>query len=281
MNLKYKYENKVAWITGASSGIGEQLVYKLNATGVKLIISSRNRERLNIIAGNCGNGFNIKIIPIDLSDSKSLPEKCTEAVETFGHIDYFFNIAGVGHRDFALNTSLDVDREIMQVNYFGTIELSKIVLKEMVKKGEGHIIVTGSLSGKYGVPMLSAYSASKHALHGFFDSIRGEIKSKNIKITIVIPGFVKTDINLNALTGDGSAYGKNLKIQENGYPADKCAVKILEAVAKCKEEIFIGGIEGKSLLLNRLFPGSFSKIMRNHPVKKLRNLKNIFMFNKK
>lgn len=281
VNYKNKYENKVVWITGASSGIGEQLVYKLNAVGAKLIISSRNDDKLNIIVRNCSNGFNVKIIPVDLSESKSLREKCTEAMEAFGHIDYLFNVAGVGHRDFALSTGLEIDRKIMQINYFGTIELSKFVLAEMIKQGKGQIIVTSSLSGKYGVPMLSAYSASKHALHGFFDSIRGELKNKNVKITIVIPGFVNTDINHNALKGDGTQYGRNLKVQENGYPADKCAEKILKAVAKEKEEVFIGGNERISLLINRFFPRTHSKIIRNHPVKKLRKLKNIFMFNKK
>lgn len=278
MNYGNKYENKVVWITGASSGIGEQLVYQLSALGAKLIISSRNEVRLNEIARKCNNGLQKRIIPLDLNESKSIPEKCNEAISANGHIDYLFNVAGVGHRDFALNTSLEVDRKIMQVNYFGTVELSKIVLAEMMKRREGHIVVTSSLSGKFGVPMLSAYSASKHALHGFFDSLRAEIKNDDIKITIIIPGFVKTEINQNAITGDGTLYGKSLKVQEEGYPADKCASKIVEAVALEKEEVFIGGNEKLSLLLNRLSPHLFSEIISNHPVKKLRKIKSVFMF---
>ena len=147
----------------------------------------------------------------------------------------------------------------------------------MTERGSGHIVVTSSLSGKYGVPLLSAYSASKHALHGFFESVRAEMRNKNIKITIVIPGFIKTPITQNALTGDGSAYGKMLEIQEKGMPADVCAKKILSAVANAKEEVFVGRSERFSLLFSRFFPRTFSKFIKNHPLKKLRKMKELLV----
>ena len=275
-NFKSKYENKVVWITGASSGIGEQAAYQLNALGARLILSSRNEEQLLISAKKCKTNSPVSILPIDLNEQQSLSQKSREALEVFGHIDFLFNIAGVAHRDLALNTDISIDKKIMQINYFGTIELTKLIIPSMIEHGGGHILVTSSLSGKYGIPMLSPYAASKHALHGFFSSLRGEVLKKNIKITIVIPGLINTGIIENALTGDGSVYGKNLKIQGKGISADDCAKKIIEAVAKEKEEVFIGGKEGVSLLMNRLFPGSFSGIIRNHPVKKLRDLKKFF-----
>lgn len=275
-NCKSKYENKVVWITGASSGIGEQAAYQLNALGARLILSSRNEEQLLISAKKCKTNSPVSILPIDLNEQQSLSQKCREALEVFGHIDFLFNIAGIAHRDLALNTDISIDKKIMQINYFGTIELTKLIIPSMIEHGGGHILVTSSLSGKYGIPMLSAYAASKHALHGFFSSLRGEVMNNNIKITIVIPGLINTGIIENALTGDGSVYGKNLKIQDKGISADKCARKIIEAVAKEKEEVFIGGKEGVSLFMNRLFPGSFSGIIRNHPVKKLRDLKKFF-----
>jgi short-subunit dehydrogenase len=148
----------------------------------------------------------------------------------------------------------------------------------MIKQGGGQIVVTSSLSGKYGVPLLSAYSASKHALHGFFESLRAEIHKENIKITIVIPGFVKTSISENALTGDGSQFGKMLEVNEKGISAELCAGKILDAVAKGKEEVFVGGTESFTLLMSRLFPVTFSRFIRNHPMKKLRRVKGYFMF---
>jgi len=275
-NFKSKYENKVVWITGASSGIGEQAVYQLNALGARLILSSRNEEHLLITAKKCKTNSPVNILHIDLYEQQSISQKCREALEFFGHIDFLFNIAGIAHRDFALSTDISIDKKIMQINYFGTIELSKLIIPSMIEHGGGHILVTSSLSGKYGIPMLSAYAASKHALHGFFSSLRGEVLKKNIKITIVIPGLINTGIIENALTGDGSVYGKNLNIQDTGYPADVCAKKIIEAVAKEKEEVFIGGTEGLSLIMNRLFPESFSGIIRNHPVKKLRKIKKFF-----
>jgi short-subunit dehydrogenase len=281
MNYKETYKNKVAWVTGASSGIGEHTAYLLSAMGAKLILSARNEIQLMRVAENCKPGTLIKILKMDLNDQESLPAKCNEAWDSFGHIDYLFNIAGIGQRDFALKTDMSVDRKIMQTNYFGTVEISKLVIARMIQQGGGHVIVTSSLSGKYGIPLLSAYSASKHALHGFFESIRGEIFKDNIRITIVIPGLIRTEIIRNALTGEGNLYGKNLDIQEKGLPAAECADRLLKAVAKGKEEVFIGGSEGTSLLLNRLFPGLFSGIMRNHPVKKLRNLKSSLFFRKK
>ena len=277
VNYRSIYENKVVWITGASSGIGEQAAYQLNALGVRLILSARNEEQLLITAKRCKTNSPVRILPVDLNEQQSLRQKCCEALEFFGHIDFLFNIAGIAHRDLALNTEISIDRKIMQINYFGTIELSKFIIPAMIENGGGHILVTSSLSGKYGIPMLSAYAASKHALQGFFSSLRSEVMYNNIKITIVIPGLIKTNIIENALTGDGSVYGKNLKIQDKGYPSEMCARKIIEAVAKEKEEVFVGGKEGLSLFLNRLFPGSFSGIIRNHPVKKLRKLRGLFM----
>lgn len=281
MNNRNKYQDKVAWVTGASSGIGEQTAYQLSAMGAKLILSARNEIQLMRVAENCRPGTMIKILRMDLNDQESLPAKCNEAWESFGHIDYLFNIAGIAHRDLALKTEMSVDRKIMQINYFGTVEISKLIIARMVDKGGGHVTATSSLSGKYGIPLLSAYSASKHALHGFFESIRGEILKDNIRITIVIPGLIKTDIIRNAMTGEGKLYGKTLEIQEKGLPATECADRLLKAVAKGKEEVFIGGSDGISLLLNRFFPGLLSGIMRNHPVKKLRKLKSSLLFSKK
>lgn len=278
MDIITKYQDKVAWVTGASSGIGEQTAYRLSELGAKLIISARNEDRLNTVAENCNPGSSIKILKLDLNDQESLTGKCSQAWDYFNRIDYLFNIAGVGHRDFALKTDMNVDRSIMQVNYFGTIEISKFVISRMIEQGGGHVIVTSSLSGKYGVPLLSAYSASKHALHGFFESLRGEILRNNVRITIAIPGLIKTEIIQNALTGDGKLYGRNLQIQDKGLSAAKCAGRLLKAVAKEKDEVFIGNSEGLTLLLNRLFPGLFSKMIMNHPVKKLKKLKSSLYF---
>lgn len=281
MSSENKYKNKIVWLTGASSGIGEQLAYQLSALGAKLILSSRNEKQLETVARKCNAGVNLKILPLDLYEQESLKVKCQIALDLFGSIDYLFNISGVGHRDFALKTDMEVYRKLMQVNYFGTIEITKFILSDMIRKGGGNIVVTSSLSGKYGVPLLSAYSASKHGLHGFFDSLRAEIYNENIKITIVIPGFIKTRIIQNALTGDGTPYGKSLELQERGMPADLCAKKILTAVSKGKEEVIIGGAERYTILFNRLFPHTFSKFIGSHPLKKFRRLKSFIMPEKK
>ncbi|MCP4443061.1 MAG: SDR family oxidoreductase [Aureispira sp.] len=276
--MKLVFKNKVVWLTGAASGIGEHLAYALAQQGAKLILSDIREGKLNQVAQQCTSTHSIQLLPFDLENYKACPEKATEALAIHGTIDFLFNVAGIAQRDSVLNTDLAVDEKIMNINYFSTIAITKTILPEMIKNNKGHIVVTSSLSGKYGVPNLSAYSASKHALHGFFESLRTEIHPHNINISILIPGFINTPIINHSLTGDGSIYNKNLKVQEKGLGADICAKRILKAVAKQKKEVFIGGSEGITLPMHRLFPRFFGWFIRSHPMKKLRKLKSFFFF---
>ncbi|MCB0587384.1 MAG: SDR family oxidoreductase [Phaeodactylibacter sp.] len=276
-----KFKNKVFWITGASSGIGEYLSYTLHSSGARLILSARNEVHLHKVKENCGEGADVALLPLDLQELDTLPAKAEEALATFGHIDYLVNNAGIAMRDFALNTSLAVDRKLMAINYLGPIVLTKAVLPHMIRQGEGHIVITSSLSGKFGIPRSAAYSAPKHALHGFFDSLRAEVYHQNIRITIVIPGVIKTDITVNALKGDGSKYKKMDKVQLDGISAKKCAEQMAKAIAQEKEEVFVGGKEGFALLIRQFFPRLFYRLLRNHPVKKLRRLRERFSFNQR
>ncbi|MBK5285986.1 MAG: SDR family NAD(P)-dependent oxidoreductase, partial [Bacteroidia bacterium] len=192
------------------------------------------------------------------------------ALQRWGRIDYLILYAGVAVRDFAQNTSEETGRMVMDTNYFGPVELAKEVLPYMEKNGGGHIVVISSLSGKYGVPKLSSYSASKHALHGFFQSMRAEVAAISIKISFIIPGFINTPILKNAPDGNGNVNGKNLSVNENGMSPQLCAKKILKAVGKGKEEALIGRKEILSVYVNRFFPKIFSVVIRNHPVRKMK-----------
>jgi dehydrogenase/reductase SDR family member 7B len=166
-----------------------------------------------------------------------------------------------------VDTPLHLDQQIMATNYFGPVALTKALLPSMLQRRSGCFVVVSSLSGKYGVPQLSAYSAAKHALHGSFECLRAEVHDQGIQITIVIPGFVRTPILENALKGDGGRYGKTLPAYERGMDPDVCATRILRAVARRKEEALIGGWELSSLYLKRFFPTLLSVVVRNHPVK--------------
>jgi dehydrogenase/reductase SDR family protein 7B len=255
-------KNKVVWITGASSGIGEALVYAYNNIGAKLIISSRNRDELFRVKGNCKNQINVHVLSLDLEDTAELSRKALDAQRIYGNIDLLINNGGITQRSAVLDTDLAIEQKIMAVNFWGSVALSKAVLPDMIKKGGGKIACISSVMGKFGAPERSTYAASKHALHGYFDSLRTEVFDKNIQITLICPGYIKTNVSLNALTAEGTPYGQMDEGQLNGMSPEDCAKKITEAIQQKKEEVYIGGKEVKGVLFKRFFPLRFSKYMR-------------------
>ncbi len=261
-----EFKNKVIWITGASSGIGEAVAYKMNQLGAKLIISSRNSESLYKVKANCkGNPLDIHVLPLDLKNTEDLPEKSAAAQKIYGHIDMIIHSGGVSQRSLAIETDISVARKIMDINFWGTVALTQSTLPAMIARNSGHIVIISSLVGKFGTKFRSAYSASKHALHGYFDSLRTEIPPA-INITIICPGFIKTNVTYNALTADGSPQNTMDDAQANGMPAAACADEIIKAIQSDKQEVYIGGKEKYGVLLKRFFPGMFAKIIRKAKV---------------
>jgi dehydrogenase/reductase SDR family member 7B len=258
--------NKVVWITGASSGIGEALVYEYNTAGAKLIISSRNRDELFRVKNNCKNKIDVHVLSLDLENSESLPEKAVEALRIYGRIDVLVNSGGISQRSLALETDLQTEQRLMNVNFWGTVILSKAVLPQMIRQNSGTIICVSSLVGKFGTRLRSAYSASKHALHGYFESLRIELDQPNIHILLACPGFIKTKVTINALTANGTAQGTMDQAQENGMPASECAKQIIKAAVQKKDEVYIGGKEVKGIFLKRFFPKYFAKVIKKAKV---------------
>ncbi len=263
---------KVIWITGASSGIGEALTYELVKKGAKLIISARRKEELERVKGNCpapAQPF-IRILPLDLSEPSTL-KLCTEAaIQLFGHIDILINNGGISQRSLAKDTALDVDRRIMEVDYFGSMGLSKHLLPHFLKRNAGHFVTITSVMGKIGTPYRSGYAAAKHALHGFFDSLRAELwkDSKNIDVTLICPGWINTNLSMVALMGDGSPQNKKDDTHIKGMNPSTFAKKMIRAIENKKREVYIGGTkEVFAIYLDRFMPGLFSKIVRNAKVK--------------
>ena len=260
--MKY-FENRNIWITGASSGIGEGLVNHLSKINCNLIISARRVEELERVKNENQNQATIEILPLDLADGPSLKSKAEEAEGFFGGVDILFNNGGISQRDKVINTSMEVQRQIMEVNYFGTIALSKYVLAGMVERGFGHHVAVTSAVGILYSPLRAGYSASKHAVHGFFDCLRSEHSDDGIKVTLILPGYVNTKISYNALMGDGSKQNTLDKAQANGLTVDQLVVKMLKSVAAQKEESYIGGFkEVMGIYVKRFFPTIFSKIVR-------------------
>lgn len=252
---------KIIWITGASSGIGEALSVQLNQAGATVILSARRKEELERVQKSLANPEKSHILPLDLAEHETFDEKVAYITEHFGRIDMLINNGGISQRSYVHDTDNTVDRKIMEINYFGTIFLSKSVLPAL-RASNGKYVVISSLSGKFGFFQRSAYSASKHALHGFFDSLRLEEESNGVSVLIVCPGKIRTDISKNALEGDGKKHAAMDPNQEEGMPADECAKKIIRGILKDKLEIVVGGKERHTILIKRLFPKLLQRILR-------------------
>lgn len=267
------FSNKVIWITGASSGIGEALTYEFaKKRGVRLIISSRRKEELERVKGNCfpQAQANIRVLPLDLAQEETLKLSTEAAIQMFGQIDILINNGGISQRSLAKETLVSVDRQIMEVDYFGAVALSKYLLPHFLKRKVGHFVCVTSVMGIIGTPYRSGYAAAKHALHGFFDSLRAELwkDSKHIYVTLVCPGWVKTQHTINALTGDGTKLNKMDRATGIGLPPAKVATQMIDAIEAKKEEVYIGGNkEVFGVYLKRFFPRLFSKAVRKVAVR--------------
>jgi short-subunit dehydrogenase len=267
------FQNKVCWITGASGGIGAALAMALNKAGAYLVLSSRSAEKLNEVKQACEYPDKIEMMVCDMEETEKLNAAATTAWKMFNHIDYVFLNAGIALRDLAINTEFDMVKKVMTVNFFSNVIITKALLPLMKQRGSGNFVVTSSICGKAGVPKLSAYSASKHALHGFYDSLRVESEDYGVRITIITAGFVRTDITRNALLGDGTAYNRMQESVAHGMAPENCAKHILHAVAVGKREILIGGSEKYGVWIKRFFPALYASVISKHPLKKLRDLR--------
>jgi dehydrogenase/reductase SDR family member 7B len=256
------FTNKIIWITGASSGIGKQLALQLNALGAQVIVSSRKQEELEAVKNACTHPNKTHIEPLDLTNISSFNSIAEKLISQFGKIDILINNGGISQRSLASETPLDIDRKLMEVNYFGNIALTKALLPYLQKQQAGHIVVISSLSGKFGFFLRSAYSASKHALVGFYESLRLEEEKNNIHVSLVFPGLINTDISKNALTKEGQPHGKLDDKQANGISAELCAQQIIKGIERQHHNIFTGGKELKAVWIKRFFPSLFYKIIR-------------------
>ncbi|MCH8542989.1 MAG: SDR family oxidoreductase [Alcanivorax sp.] len=254
--------NKVIWITGASSGIGEALARAMSRQGARLVLSARREDELERVRASLEHPERHLVLPLDLTDSDSFAAAVEQVLASCQRIDMLVNNGGISQRSKVIDTDLAVDRRVMEVNYFGAIGLTKAVLPAMRSAGGGQIMVISSLVGELPTPMRSAYCASKHALHGWFEALRAEEYDQNIHILMVMPGFIRTNVSINAITADGSAHGVMDDHQAAGLDVDVCAGRILRAVQRGREQVIIGGREVAGIWLKRLFPSLYRKVIR-------------------
>ena len=257
------FQNKVIWITGASSGIGRALALELSNLDALLILSARNEAALESVKKKCKNPSNVTVLPLDLEVHSSFNKITTTAIKLFGRIDIIVNNGGISQRSLASETNISVDKKIMEVNYTGTVALTKTILPHFIENNKGQFVITTSMVGLIGTPLRSSYAASKHALHGFFDSLRAEVYDNNIEVTLICHGFVSTNISMNALTGDGTSQQKMDTATANGISPKRFAKLMAKAIYNKKEEVYIAGFKEKlGVYVKRWFPRVFSVMIR-------------------
>lgn len=257
------FSDKVVWITGASSGIGEALARLLAERGAKLVLSARRVEELDRVAAACSEaGARACLnVPLDVVAYDTLPAAVDRVLATFGAIDLLINNAGVSQRSLCKDTRFEVYRQMMEINVLGQIALTQAVLPSMLERGSGHLAVTSSVAGKIGAPMRTGYCAAKHAVMGFFDALRTEVATAGLQVTTITPGFIRTDVARNALQADGSPMGTSDDDIEEGMDVSACAKVIVEGFEAGLPEIAVGGAELGLLQLKREDPVAAFRVL--------------------
>ena len=250
-----RFADKVVWITGASSGVGEALAHAFHVEGAHVILSARREGELERVAAACRDGGpgELMVLPLDLTKEASLAAKVDLALAKFDRIDVLMNNAGQTQRDLVKDTEMSVYRDLFEVNLFGPLALAKLVLPSMIAQKSGHIVVTSSVAGRYSSPMRSGYNAVKRALHGLYDSLRAELWPHGIAVTLIVLGAVQTRITINAKRGDGSAYGKMDQFIADGFAPSDVARRMLDAVARRKDEVMIARPHHRWLVYRKHF----------------------------
>jgi short-subunit dehydrogenase len=259
------FQDKVVWITGSSSGIGEATAYRFAQESARLILTALEEDVLLKVKEKCLSlgAPAVEILPFDLSKTEELEDLATKAWNSFGRIDVFYNNAGISQRGTTVETQMSVIRKVMDVDYYAPVILTKAVLPKMIAQGGGQLVVTTSIAGLFGFPLRCAYSSAKHALYGFFETVQAEYYSQNIRVTIVCPGRVRTNISFYALEKDGSRHGKLDAGQAGGVTPEQAANKIVKAVYRKKREVMVGRKELLMAYIKRFFPGLAARIARS------------------
>ncbi len=253
------FNEKIIWITGASSGIGEALARELAQRGALLILSARRAQRLEGLAAALPT--DALVLPLDVADPAAIAAAVAQALAWRGHVDMLINNAGISQRALVADTEMATVRKVMEVNFFGLVDLTGQLLPSMLARGSGHIVTISSVAGYVATPLRSIYAASKHAVRGYSDALRAEVASQGVDVTVICPGYIHTEISRSALTGDGSQQGTDDAVVTSAMPADVAARKMASALARRRREFYVGGWEIAGVYLQRLFPGLIARIV--------------------
>ena len=269
------FKDKVIWVTGASSGIGAELALQLNEKGAVVIASARRLDKLTALKNSCCNPENLHTVPLDITDETSIANAVKE-VKDLARLDLLIHNAGIAQKGLVIENPMEIDRMIMETNYFGTVALTKAVMPIFMRQGHGWFAVMSSFGGVMGLPCRSAYAASKHALHGFFKSLEIEEMDCKMKVSYIIPGFINTEITAKGLQSNGAARGSVETSHKLGMSAQRCAADTIKGLEKRRNRIPIGKFEIHLLTIHSISPRLARWIIKNHPMRRIRKLQNRF-----
>ncbi|KAM8955638.1 dehydrogenase/reductase SDR family member 7B isoform 1-T1 [Lycaon pictus] len=281
IRMRAYLRNAVVVITGATSGLGRECARVFYTAGAKLVLCGRNQKALEELTKELTASPATKVqthkpymVTFDLADPGAIIAATAEILQCFGYVDVLINNAGISYRGAIVDTTTDVDKKVMETNYFGPVALTKALLPSMIKRRQGHIVVISSIQGKISIPFRSAYAASKHATQAFFDCLRAEMEQYEIEVTVISPGYIHTNLSLNAVTADGSTYGVMDKTTAQGRSPVEVARDVLAAVGKKKKDVILADLlPSLAIYLRTLAPGLFFSLMASR-ARKERKSKN-------
>lgn len=266
--MKHKVKDLTIWITGASSGIGEALTIAFAKRGATVVLSGRDKEKLEAVKKRCKNSKKHIVVPFDIADAKQTKEAYEVVEAKTEKVDWLINNAGVSQRSLIMETTEDVERQIMEIDYFAQTRLTRLVLPDMIAQGGGKIVMVSSVAGLLGTQYRGAYGAAKAAIHMWANSLRAELHDQGIEVATIFPGFIQTNISINALTGNGSAQGTMDEATSKGLTATAFAKQVFKALTNEEEYIIVAGNKEKlATRVNRLSPPKLYKLIRESKVK--------------
>lgn len=262
-----KFKNKVVVVTGATSGIGEACAMAFGKEGAKIVITGRSQVKLdNTLEKLKKENIEVHGVIADAGSQEANEKMGAEALQKFGRIDILINNAGISMRALFEDLELEVFHKVMDTNFWGTVYATKVCLPEILKN-KGSIIGISSINGYRGTPARTAYTASKFAINGFFESLRTEVMKRGVHVLVACPGFTASNIRNNALTGDGTKQGESPREEDKMMRADEVAAAIVAATIKRKRDIILTR-EGKlAVLLNKVIPGIMDGMVYRHMAK--------------
>ncbi|WP_227526091.1 SDR family NAD(P)-dependent oxidoreductase [Psychrobacter sp. FDAARGOS_221] len=267
MTTKAKIKHLTVWITGASSGLGEALAIEFARRGARVVLSGRNTAKLEAVKNKCKKPKKHHVVAFDILDAEQTKAAYHTVMSQAGQVDWLINNAGVSQRSLIMDTEEAVERQLMEIDYFAQTRLTRLLLPAMIEQGGGKVVMVSSVAGLLGTQYRGAYGAAKAALHMWANSLRAELSEQNIQVATIFPGFIQTNVSINALTGDGSTQGTMDEATDKGLSAAAFAKQVVKALAKDKEYVIVAGQKEKlATVLNRVSPSKLYQVIRKAKV---------------